>query len=96
MIAHGHGEGTTDRCRRADRLAQTGLLHDRVTGGSRSLSGWRGHDCFVFDGGQSSEGGLPAASVVGPLDPGHEGAPCYQQGVPSLAVEPLRTLVPHG
>ena len=47
-----------------------GLLHDRVTGGSGCLSGRCGHDGLVLDGGQSAEGVLSAASVVGPFDPG--------------------------
>jgi len=42
-----------------------GPLHDQVTGGSRSLAGWCGHDGPVLDGGQSAERVLSSASVAG-------------------------------
>ena len=38
-------------------------------------------------GGQSAEGVLPAASVVGPLDPGDDRDPQFLAGLPLAAVE---------
>ena len=53
----------------------SGLLHEEVTVVSCSLVGCGGHDGLVLDGGQATEGGLPAAAVVGALDPGHDRDP---------------------
>src|SRR5699024_1561606 len=56
-----------------ERTSMTsGLPHDQVTVGvsGREAHG-RVHDGLVFDGGQSAQAGLPAAAVIGPLDPGN-------------------------
>src|SRR5699024_1887353 len=38
-------------------------------------------------GGQSTQAGLPASSVVGPLDPGDDGDPQLFSGPPALAIQ---------
>ena len=45
------------------------------------------HDGFVFDGGQSAQAGLSAASVVSRLDPGDDGDPELFSGPPALAIQ---------
>ena len=45
------------------------------------------HDDLEFDGGQSAEGGLAAASVVGAFDPGDDRDAQLFAGVPGVAVE---------
>lgn len=47
----------------------------------------RVHDGLVFDGGQSAQTGLPASSVVGPLDPGDDRDAQLLSGPPPLAVQ---------
>src|SRR5699024_357335 len=65
-----------------------GLPHDQVTVGvsGREAHG-RVHDGLVFDGGQSAQAGLPAAAVIGPLDPGNDRDPELLSGPPALAVQ---------
>lgn len=65
-----------------------GLPHDQVTVAvsGREAHG-RVHDRLVFDGGQSAQTGLPAASVVGPLDPGDDRDPELFSGPPPFAVQ---------
>lgn len=70
--------------------AEMGLLHAWVTG----RVGWSGrlsirvdHDDFEFDRGQSAEGGLASAAVVGALDPGNDREPQLVARRPSLTVE---------
>ena len=52
----------------------------------REVHGWV-HDGLVFDGGQSAQAGLSAASVIGPLDPGDDRDPQLLSGPPALAVQ---------
>jgi hypothetical protein len=54
---------------------------------SRGPEGRCGHDGLEFDGGQSAEQGLSAASLLGPLDPGHDRDPSFLTGGPGTAVE---------
>ena len=78
-------------------LARAGLVVASVVGrvcrtdrwqvGSRSLSGCRGHDGLVLDGGQPSESVLTTSSVVGPLDPPDSRDPELFAGGPGAAIE---------
>ena len=47
----------------------------------------RVHDGLVFDGGQSTEAGLSATAVVGPLDPGDDRDSEVFSGPPALAIQ---------
>ena len=55
--------------------------------GHAAWTGRCGHDCFEFDRGQPSEGGLASAAVVGAFDPGDDGDPQLFAGVPAAAVQ---------
>src|SRR5699024_1030767 len=76
------------RARTSSRSVHRGLPHDQVTVGvsGREAHG-RVHDGLVFDGGQSAQAGLPAAAVIGPLDPGNDRDPELLSGPPALAVQ---------
>ena len=60
-----------------------GLPRVAVTGWLCGQGGRWGHDGFVFGGGQSAEGVLASASVVGAFDPGHDRDPELVAGGPS-------------
>lgn len=58
-----------------------------MTGLVTRPGGLCGHDGLVLDGGQPTERGLHAASVIGPFDPGHDRAPQFLAGGPLPAIE---------
>ena len=69
-------------------ITHTGLPHDQVTVGvsGREAHG-RVHDGLVFDGGQSAQTGLSAASVIRPFDPGDDCDSELFSGPPTLTVQ---------
>ena len=52
----------------------------------RKAHGWV-HDGLVFDGGQSAQASLSAASMIGPFDPGDDRDSEFFSGPPAASVQ---------